>query len=176
MASVYIKSKLYTRNKLAQRFVCLSLWSDKLSIQGFLYVLYLWNLRLRSFLIAPLCYSSEKLGDGLIVIIKQRETVEAAFDIVDETIDNIITTAIFSHCKPNPCRETAEEKRYTDNNYIHSRGTNFRSLNTEFVSPRWVSLHADLWSSNLFALEPIWVDIDAGSCWWSWRDKNGLCF
>ena len=33
-----------------------------------------------------------------------------AFDAVDETIDSIITTMIFSHCKLNPYREIAKEQ------------------------------------------------------------------
>jgi hypothetical protein len=57
------------------------------------------------------------------------------------TFDNMATTAVFSHCKPNPHGETAEEQRHTDNNFICSRGRNLRPLNNGFVSARWVSVH-----------------------------------
>jgi len=67
---------------------------------------------------------------------------EAAFDAVDGTIDSVTITAVFSHCKPNPCGETIEEQRHSDNNFICSRGRNLRPLNNGFVSARWVSLHS----------------------------------
>jgi hypothetical protein len=73
-------------------------------------------------------------------VIEQGETAEGVFDAVNGTIDSITTTAVFSHCKPNPCRETAEEQRHTNNNFICSRGRNLRPLNNGFVLARWVSL------------------------------------
>jgi hypothetical protein len=54
-----------------------------------------------------------KFGDRSIVIIEQGGIAEAAFDAVDEMIDSITTTTIFSHCKPYPCGETAKEQRHT---------------------------------------------------------------
>ncbi len=59
-------------------------------------------------------------------MIEQGETAEAAFDAVDGTIDSMTTTTIFSHCKPNPCGEAAEEQRHTDDNFICSRRRNLR--------------------------------------------------
>ena len=82
-----------------------------------------------------------KLGDRPIVMIEQGGTAEAAFDAVDGTINSMTTTVVFSHCKPNPCGETAEEQQHTDYNFICSRGRNLRLINNEFVSARWVSLH-----------------------------------
>jgi hypothetical protein len=74
-------------------------------------------------------------------VIEQGGTAEAAFDTIDGTIDSMTKTAVFSHCKPNPCGETAEEQQHTDHNFIHSRGRDLRPLNNGFISARWVSLH-----------------------------------
>jgi hypothetical protein len=52
-----------------------------------------------------------KLGDRLVVMIEQGEITKAAFNAVDKTIDNIIITVLFSHYKPNPYREIAEEQQ-----------------------------------------------------------------
>jgi hypothetical protein len=35
-------------------------------------------------------------------------------------------TAVFSHCKPKPCGETAEVQRYTNHNFIYSREGDLR--------------------------------------------------
>jgi len=75
-------------------------------------------------------------------MIEQGETAEAAFDAVDGTIDSMTTTTIFSHCKPNPCGEAAEEQRHTDDNFICSRRRNLSPINNKFVSAPWVSLHS----------------------------------
>lgn len=83
-----------------------------------------------------------KLGDRPIVMIEQGGTAEAAFDAVGGTIDSMTTTAVFSHCKPNSCGETAEEQRYTEYSFVRLRGKNLRPLNNRFVSARWVSLHS----------------------------------
>ena len=82
-----------------------------------------------------------KLGDRPIVIIEHGGTAEAALDAVDGTIDSMTTSAVFSHCKPNPRRETAEEQRQTNYNFICSQGRNLRPLNNGFVSAWWVSLY-----------------------------------
>jgi hypothetical protein len=50
-----------------------------------------------------------KLGDRPIVMIEQGGTAEEPLNAVDGTIDSITTTVVFSHCKPNPCREIAKE-------------------------------------------------------------------
>jgi hypothetical protein len=68
-------------------------------------------------------------------------TAEAAFDAIDGKIDSMTKTAVFSHYKPNPCEETAKEQRYTNYNFIYSRGRDLRPLNNGFVSARWVSLY-----------------------------------
>ena len=51
-----------------------------------------------------------KFGDKLIVMIEQGETADRAFNTVDVTIDNMITTMIFSYYKANTCREIAKEQ------------------------------------------------------------------
>jgi len=45
-------------------------------------------------------------------MIEQRGTAEAAFNAIDGTMDSMTRTAVFSHCTPNPCGETAEEQRH----------------------------------------------------------------
>jgi hypothetical protein len=42
-------------------------------------------------------------------VIEQGGTAEAAFDAIDGKIDSMTKTAVFSHCKPNPCGEMAKE-------------------------------------------------------------------
>lgn len=84
-----------------------------------------------------------KRRDRLIVMIEQKRTVEATFNVVDETIDSMITIMIFSHCKSNSCEEVTEEQRHTDDNYICSRRRNLSLINNEFVSTSWVSLHSE---------------------------------
>ena len=72
-----------------------------------------------------------------MVMIEQGGTAEAAFDDVDGTIDSITTTMVFSHCKPNPCGETAKEQWHTNYNFIYLRGRNLRPLNNGVVSAQW---------------------------------------
>jgi hypothetical protein len=43
------------------------------------------------------------------VIIEQGGAAEVAFGAVDEMIDGIPATTVFSHCIPNPYRESGEE-------------------------------------------------------------------
>jgi hypothetical protein len=43
------------------------------------------------------------------VIIEQGGTAEVAFGAVDEMIDGIPTTVVFSYCISNPYRETGKE-------------------------------------------------------------------
>ena len=51
-----------------------------------------------------------KFGDRPIDITEQGGTVERTFNAINGTIDNMTTTIVFSYCKPNPCREIAEEQ------------------------------------------------------------------
>ena len=44
-------------------------------------------------------------------MIEQGRIAEAAFDVVNGTIDNVTTIVIFSYYKPNTCRETTKEQR-----------------------------------------------------------------
>ena len=43
-------------------------------------------------------------------VIKQERTAKRAFNAVNRTINNIITTVVFSYYKPNPYREIAKEQ------------------------------------------------------------------
>jgi hypothetical protein len=70
--------------------------------------LYLQILELYSFLIEASCYSPE-IRDRPVVIIKRGETTKAAFNAVNRSIDSTTITMVFSHCKPNPGGEIAEE-------------------------------------------------------------------
>jgi hypothetical protein len=54
-----------------------------------------------------------KFGDRPIVRIEQGGTAEAAFDAIDRTIDSMTKPAVFSHCKPKACGETAKEQQHT---------------------------------------------------------------
>jgi hypothetical protein len=51
-----------------------------------------------------------KFRDRLIVIIEQGGTVKRAFNTINETINNITTTIVFSYYKLNPYREIAKEQ------------------------------------------------------------------
>ena len=48
--------------------------------------------------------------DRLIVIIEQGVTAKRAFHALDRIVDNITNTIVFSYCKPNSCREIAENQ------------------------------------------------------------------
>ena len=74
-------------------------------------------------------------------MIEQGQTVEVAFDGVDGTIDNMTTTVVFSHCKPDTCGEIAEEQEKIDDSFIYSRGEDIIPQNHEVVSAHRVSPH-----------------------------------
>jgi hypothetical protein len=51
-----------------------------------------------------------KFGDRPIIMIEQGEIAESAFNTIDETINNIATTIVFSYCKSNSYKEIAKER------------------------------------------------------------------
>lgn len=68
-----------------------------------------------------------KFLDGLVVVIKQRETTEAAPDAMNETIDSVTKIEVFSLAADRTLSgEMGEEKWHIDHNFIYSRGRGLR--------------------------------------------------
>jgi hypothetical protein len=76
-------------------------------------------------------------------VIEQGGIVKPAFDAIDGTIDSITKTAVFSHCKPNPCLGVAiDHDLYKKNGDIDVYIEFLRCLKSKylsFFSARWVS-------------------------------------
>ena len=79
-----------------------------------------------------------------MAIIKQGGTDKAAFNAVDETVESIATTVVFSSFNPSSYRNIAKEQEQTDYNFIYLCGGDLRPPNCEVFSAHRVFRHAGI--------------------------------